>query len=148
MLDRATLSLFAISLGLSPTSKAARMASRSSVAGRHATLSRFLSHQFLLLSVGRGRLVMNRRGVVWSLAGLVGALWVALIVSEKGVLVSQRMVNPGETYVVPDWGDLGKNQQASLACRYFVGTRLRWEVFWYSPNGFMGRADCPIFVDR
>lgn len=92
--------------------------------------------------------MMTRRRGVWLLLGAVGALWMALIVSEKGVLVSQRFVNPGETYVVPGWGDLGKAQQTQLACRYFVGTRLRWEVFWYSPNGIMGRADCPIFVDR
>lgn len=75
-------------------------------------------------------------------------LWGALMVSGKGVLVSQRRVNPGETYVVDDWGDLGKADQAQLACRYFVGTRARWEVLWYSPNGVMGRADCPAFVNR
>ena len=86
----------------------------------------------------------------WYVAGGVGVLWLALLVSEKGVLVSQRLVRQGEHFTVPGWGDLASNQQASLACRYFVGTRLRWKVFWYEPSGsgFLGRADCPIFIDR
>ena len=90
---------------------------------------------------------MTRRWI-YALVAVLIALWLALVLSSKGVLISQRRVSPGQTYVVPDWGDLGKAQQRQLACRYFVGTRVRWEVFWYSPNGVMGRADCPILVDR
>jgi hypothetical protein len=86
--------------------------------------------------------------VLWALLAAGGVLCVALVISGKGVLISQRFVNPGETYIVPGWGDLGTAEQTQLACRYFVGTRVRWQVFWYSPNGFMGRADCPIWIDR
>lgn len=74
--------------------------------------------------------------------------WLGLMVTEKGVLVSQRFVKTGEDVSVPGWGSLGDNAQASLVCRYFVGTRLRYQVFWYSPNNVMGRADCPVFIDR
>ena len=91
---------------------------------------------------------MRARSWTYGLLGLLVILWLTLILSGKGVLISQHRVSPVETYKVPDWGDLGKAQQQQLACRYFVGTRVRWEVFWYSPNGFMGRADCPVFVDR
>lgn len=91
---------------------------------------------------------MSRGRVLWALTAVVGALWLALIVTEKGVLVSQRLVKPGESFVVPGWGDIGEADQAGLACRYFVGTRIRWKAFWYSPDGVLGRADCPIFIDR
>jgi hypothetical protein len=89
-----------------------------------------------------------KRNLSYAVVGALVVLWLALILSGKGVLISQRRVSPGDTYVVPDWGDLGDASQQQLACRYFIGTRVRWQVFWYSPSGIMGRADCPIFVDR
>lgn len=80
--------------------------------------------------------------------GAVGVVWVALMLSGKGVLVSQDMTTPGKPYFVEGWGDLGKDRAPSLVCTYFVGTRLRKQVFWYSPEGIFGKADCPVLVDR
>jgi hypothetical protein len=81
-------------------------------------------------------------------AAVVSAAWLILILSGKGVLVSQEMSQPGQPYLVEGWGDLGKAASPSLVCTYFIGTRLRKQVFWYSPNGMFGKADCPMFVDR
>lgn len=68
--------------------------------------------------------------------------------SGKGVLMSQDIVQGGEHYWVEGWGDLGESDAPSLACTYFEGTRLRKQIFWQSPGGVFGRADCPLLVDR
>lgn len=77
-----------------------------------------------------------------------GAAWAALMLGGKGVLVSQDIAHPGHPYWVEGWGDLGKDGSPSLVCTYFVGTRLRKQVFWHSPEGVFGKADCPVLVDR
>ena len=89
---------------------------------------------------------MNR-GLWWLLAISLGA-WLILFLSGKGVLISQHKVQPGDRYHVDGWGDVGKAKQASLVCTYFLGTHSRKQVFWYSPNGLFGRADCPTVIDR
>jgi hypothetical protein len=60
------------------------------------------------------------------------------------VLISETKVLPDDYYIVPEYGNLGKNQQASLVCRYFDGRKLRVEVFWYSSNNLFGRDSCPF----
>ncbi|HVG62928.1 MAG TPA: hypothetical protein VNA24_30470 [Hyalangium sp.] len=67
-----------------------------------------------------------------------------LLLSGKRVLVSETKVQPGETYIVEDYGNLGASRQASLVCRYFTGRSIQTAVFWYSPNGFLGRDSCPF----
>ncbi len=69
-----------------------------------------------------------------------------LLFSGARVLVSERRVNPGEFYEVTNHGNLGENKQASLACRYFTGRSVITSVFWYSPNNFMGKDQCPFLV--
>lgn len=68
----------------------------------------------------------------------------ALLVSDTRMLVSETKVEPGRSYVVEDYGDLGKNTQASLVCRYFTGRGFKTTVFWYAPGGFFGRDSCPF----
>jgi len=70
----------------------------------------------------------------------------ALIVSGSRVLVSETRVDPGQTYVAGEWGDLGTAKQSQLVCRYFTGRGIRMNVLWYSPNNFMGRDQCPFLV--
>ena len=61
---------------------------------------------------------------------------------EDGLL-EEKVIRPGESYVVEDYGDLGESQHPSLVCRYsFRGTE-RTRVYWYSPNDVLGKSYCP-----
>ena len=73
--------------------------------------------------------------------------WLGLLVTDTRILVDEELVQPGQTYMVEGYRDLGANNQASLVCRYFNGRRVLSTVFWYAPNNFMGRDNCP-FVSR
>ncbi|WP_173043558.1 hypothetical protein [Bosea sp. ANAM02] len=56
----------------------------------------------------------------------------------------ERLVAPGESYTVPEWGDLGSAQQSQLACRYWTGRGISLRVFWYSANGIMAATNAPF----
>lgn len=71
---------------------------------------------------------------------------IALLISDRRVLVWETHVRPGETYEVPDWGDLGKSSGASVVCRYFTGRSIKVRVFHYSPNNILGRDSCPFLA--
>lgn len=70
-----------------------------------------------------------------------------LAISGTRILISETKVQPGQVYLVEDYGDLGEASQPSLVCRYFTGRSLKERVFWYSSNGILGRAECP-FLER
>lgn len=70
-----------------------------------------------------------------------------LLVSGKRVLVWETKVNPGDNYVLAEWGELGKGEQAQLVCRYFTGRSIQPIVYWYSPNGLLGIDQCPFISD-
>ena len=78
------------------------------------------------------------------LLAILTSINLLLLVSSKRVLVWETKVEPGEIYVLPEWGDLGKAQQAQLVCRYFTGRSFKLSVYWYSPNGVMGKDECPF----
>ena len=67
---------------------------------------------------------------------------VALLASDYRVLLYERLVRPGDSYIVEGYGDLGKAQQTQLVCTYFTGRDLKTIVFWHSPNNIMGRDSC------
>ena len=67
---------------------------------------------------------------------------------EAGISVSEKKVNPGETYIVIDYGNLGDSKSSSLACKYFSGRSILTKVFWYSPNNILGKDECPFILDR
>lgn len=69
---------------------------------------------------------------------------VALLASDKRVLIWETKVNPGDSYIVEEHGDLGKSQQSTLVCRYFTGRSIKTSVLWYSSNNIMGRDQCPF----
>lgn len=69
----------------------------------------------------------------------------ALLVTDRRVLVHQHRVEPGETYRLEGWGDLGTAQQVQLVCRYWTGRGVVATVLWYSQNNIMGRDQCPLF---
>jgi hypothetical protein len=72
------------------------------------------------------------------------AIELFLLVSNTRVLLSQRIVHPGEHFIAGEWGDLGKSGQASLACTYFTGRGQTLNVYWYSMDNFMGKDQCPF----
>lgn len=91
--------------------------------------------------------VIIKRFVLVGSGAMVAAI-LLLLVSGNRILVSEKRVVPGETYVVPEWGDLGRASQAQLVCRYFTGRNITTNVLWYSPNNIMGRDQCPFLVSE
>jgi hypothetical protein len=71
-----------------------------------------------------------------------------LLISGNRVLLSETKVEPGQNYVVSDWGNLGKAEQASLVCKYFTGRSVKISVYWYSPNNLLGKDQCPFVNDK
>jgi hypothetical protein len=69
-----------------------------------------------------------------------------LLVSDRRVLLWEIRVNPGQSYIVGEWGDLGKASASSLVCRYFTGRSVQTIVYWHSPNNIMGRDQCPFLA--
>ena len=86
---------------------------------------------------------------VWVVAGLlsIGVITEgALLFSGKRVFVQQTLVHPRQTYIVPGFGDVGKQDQASLVCRYFTGRGIATNVLWYSSTNQLGIDECPFFA--
>jgi hypothetical protein len=88
------------------------------------------------------------KGAAIALAFVMIAFEFALLISGSRVLISEHRVNPGDTYVLPDWGNLGSAQQAQLVCRYFTGRSVKATVLWYSSNNIMGADECPFLARR
>jgi hypothetical protein len=92
--------------------------------------------------------VWNRHKWLWIAAGLlsVGAITeAALLFSGNRVFIQQILVHPRQTYIVHGFGDVGKQGQASLVCRYFTGRGIATDVLWYSSTNQSGRDECPFF---
>lgn len=79
-------------------------------------------------------------------AASVVAVWLALLFTGTGVLVSQTKVEPGQRYLVKGFGDVGDAKHACLVGRYFNGRGIESRVFWYSPNGILGKSACPFLL--
>lgn len=95
------------------------------------------------------KIVGLRRKWVWVVLGFLGVCIIteaALLFSSKRALVRQTLVHPGQSYFVPGFGDVGKQAQASLVCRYFTGRGIAIDVLWYSATNQMGRDECPLFA--
>ena len=90
------------------------------------------------------RVGIARTGLALGLGLIVGE--VALVTTDRGVLISERRVKPGESYVVEEWGNLGAGS-GSLYCRYFTGRAVAGIVYHYSPNGMFGRRACPFLLE-
>lgn len=76
----------------------------------------------------------------------ITSAWIFLLVSGNRVLLSETKVEPGQNYVVPEWGNLGEAQQASLVCKYFTGRAVKISVYWYSPINILGKDQCPFII--
>lgn len=86
------------------------------------------------------------RRALWGLGTLLTAI-LLLLIFDLRVLIFEKRVHPGQNFVVAEWGDIGKAEQAQLVCRYFTGRSIKTRVFWYSPNNIMGRDQC-AFIER
>ncbi len=66
---------------------------------------------------------------------------------KKNALISEKKVNPGETFIVDDYGDLGKYSSGALVCTYKITTSLAprniQRIYYYSPGNMLGRSRCP-----
>jgi hypothetical protein len=71
-----------------------------------------------------------------------------LLISGNRVLLSETKVEPGQDYMLPEWGNLGEAEQASLVCKYFTGRSVKISVYWYSPNNVLGKDQCPFIFDK
>ena len=91
---------------------------------------------------------VKKRRLPWPVGVAIAlvATDLALLVFDTRLLYYERKVQPGESYIVEEWGDLGKAQAPQLVCKYFTGRSTKTRVLWYSPNNIMGRDQCP-FLD-
>jgi hypothetical protein len=78
-------------------------------------------------------------------------LWILLVLTGWGVLLSETKVSKGDRYpaaVAKDYGEVNNDDGAALVCKYFDGRSLLSKVFWYSPNGILGKSSCPVWNKR
>lgn len=83
---------------------------------------------------------------LWA-AGALATLIAVLLILDLRILISETKVQPGQHFVAEGHGDLWRNEQASLVCRYFTGRSVKVRVLWYDPGNVLGRDQCP-FVYR
>ena len=62
-------------------------------------------------------------------------------------LLEEKIIRPGETYTVEDYGDLGESNHASLVCVYLFRGQQRTRVYWYAPSDILGKSFCPEQFD-
>lgn len=86
---------------------------------------------------------MSRLLIGTAVVLLLGA--VTLLISGNRILISEQRVPAGQ----PVWEDGyngDKADQDQLVCRYFTGRSVKTTVFWHSPNGVMGKDECPFLL--
>lgn len=85
------------------------------------------------------------------IAAVIGAIALGVVLTPALTgykpVVSQRLVSPGQTYVMEDYGDLGANSRGSLVCTYFTGRRFIQRVYWHSRQNLFGKANCPLILE-
>ncbi len=87
---------------------------------------------------------LSSRSWRWPVRILViaAAADLALILSGYRILIRERVVQPGESYIAGEWGDLGTyDDKPIIACWYWTGRKLIPEAFFYGP-GKLDRDEC------
>lgn len=79
-------------------------------------------------------------------AALLVGVWLAAMAMGARVLVSEKLIKPGQSYVVEGYGDLGADQGESLVCQYFTGRKIVTRVYNYAPNNIFGKDECPFLT--
>ena len=70
--------------------------------------------------------------------------WGYLLVTDTRVLFEETKIEAGQPYLVDGYGDLGRYNRTSLACKYFNGRKIFQSVYWYAHNNHGGRDSCPF----
>lgn len=91
-------------------------------------------------------MIFQKRKIATAVAVLI-SLCAILLLTDRRVLVWERKVNPGESYIVAEYGDLKNETNGHLVCHYFTGRSILPRVMWYSSNNILGRDQCPLIVD-
>jgi hypothetical protein len=92
-----------------------------------------------------GKRILIGVGVLIAASALLS---LTLLITGHRLLVREHRVDPGETFHVDSYGNLGDNSQASLVCWYFTGRSVLTRVLWYSPNNILGRDSCPFLLGQ
>jgi hypothetical protein len=74
--------------------------------------------------------------------------WLAAMALGVRILVSEKLVKPGQSYAVESYGDLGASQVESLACSYFTGRKIVTRVYNYAPNNILGKDERPFLTSN
>ncbi len=74
----------------------------------------------------------------------VATVWMFLCAVNLRLLVSTEIIGAGEPLVLEGWGNLGKSDSAVILCRYFTGTGLTTDMFWYAPGSAHGSDGCAL----
>ena len=67
--------------------------------------------------------------LIWSLAFVAAAGWVALYLSGYGILINEE-----------------RSRQNMLTCQYFIATQVVEKNYLHAANGILGRAACPRLI--
>jgi len=71
-----------------------------------------------------------------------------LLSTENQILIKESKVEPGSSFFVINYGNLGKSKQSSLVCNYFNGYQVTQKVYWYSDNNLLGRNSCELIYKK
>ena len=71
-------------------------------------------------------------------------IWGYILVTDTRVLFEEVKVEAGQRYIADGYGDLGRYNRTSLACKYFNGRKTFQAVYWYAQNNQRGRDSCPF----
>gem|GEM_PF-1881328 len=92
------------------------------------------------------RLMSRERTYIVIVAALVVLGWLTVIASGARILVSEKLIKPGQSYIVEGYGDLGASREESLVCSYFTGRKMVARVYSYAPNNLFGKDECPFLA--
>ena len=71
-------------------------------------------------------------------------IWGYILVTDTRILFEEIQVEAGQPYIADGYGDLGRYNRTSLACKYFNGRKTFQAVYWYAQNNRNGRDSCPF----
>lgn len=67
----------------------------------------------------------------WQILAIIVALDLGLMASGHRLLIRERVIQPDESYIAGDWGDVGTYGRPVLVCWYWTGRKLSPDAFWY-----------------
>jgi hypothetical protein len=68
-----------------------------------------------------------------------------MAVAGYGINYDKLLVEPGTTYYVEEYGDLGLQKTPTLVCRYWTVVGMKPAIFEYG-NAGEAKSDCPVML--